>query len=260
MEKDKELLEKELKEQIELIKNSVDAYDRGSIVEYKNLATRVRVLVHDTEKSQSLLNSLGVKEEIRFFDSCFPYISNVVKISWYGLVQRHSAFKDFVPILNSYPSALTKVKFAQWWEKPVLIDAEENSLSRKRIILAVANKDGGAHVAVDLEDKSYKGYFDMTLRKTLGGMFSKDGTTWEESLAIPGTIRQIAEEILMTLDNDYVGSQNNPYEEKEGIIMAGMQIGVEPMPVKNKIGRNDLCPCGSGYKYKYCCLPKGGIL
>jgi len=23
-----------------------------------------------------------------------------------------------------------------------------------------------------------------------------------------------------------------------------------------KVGRNDLCPCGSGKKYKHCCLPK----
>ena len=24
-----------------------------------------------------------------------------------------------------------------------------------------------------------------------------------------------------------------------------------------KIGRNDPCPCGSGYKYKHCCEGKG---
>jgi hypothetical protein len=24
-----------------------------------------------------------------------------------------------------------------------------------------------------------------------------------------------------------------------------------------KTGRNDPCPCGSGKKYKHCCLPKG---
>jgi preprotein translocase subunit SecA len=24
-----------------------------------------------------------------------------------------------------------------------------------------------------------------------------------------------------------------------------------------KVGRNDLCPCGSGKKYKKCCLLKG---
>ena len=26
--------------------------------------------------------------------------------------------------------------------------------------------------------------------------------------------------------------------------------------MKSKIGRNDPCPCGSGKKYKKCCLPK----
>lgn len=32
----------------------------------------------------------------------------------------------------------------------------------------------------------------------------------------------------------------------------------KPMPVPNepKIGRNDPCPCGSGLKYKKCCLSK----
>ncbi|MBP9521733.1 MAG: SEC-C domain-containing protein [Enterococcus sp.] len=27
----------------------------------------------------------------------------------------------------------------------------------------------------------------------------------------------------------------------------------------HKIGRNDPCPCGSGKKYKKCCLGKDGI-
>jgi hypothetical protein len=27
-------------------------------------------------------------------------------------------------------------------------------------------------------------------------------------------------------------------------------------PVENKVGRNDPCPCGSGRKYKFCCLMK----
>jgi hypothetical protein len=32
--------------------------------------------------------------------------------------------------------------------------------------------------------------------------------------------------------------------------------GNEPIRVEVKIGRNDLCPCGSGKKYKKCCLSK----
>lgn len=31
-----------------------------------------------------------------------------------------------------------------------------------------------------------------------------------------------------------------------------------PVAVKNKVGRNDPCPCGSGKKYKKCCYPKYG--
>ena len=29
-----------------------------------------------------------------------------------------------------------------------------------------------------------------------------------------------------------------------------------PVTVQSKVGRNDPCPCGSGLKYKQCCLKK----
>ena len=28
------------------------------------------------------------------------------------------------------------------------------------------------------------------------------------------------------------------------------------MPRSSRVGRNDPCPCGSGKKYKHCCLAK----
>ncbi len=31
-----------------------------------------------------------------------------------------------------------------------------------------------------------------------------------------------------------------------------------PIRVATKIGRNQLCPCGSGLKYKKCCIDKEG--
>ena len=33
----------------------------------------------------------------------------------------------------------------------------------------------------------------------------------------------------------------------------------EPVVVGAKVGRNDPCPCGSGKKYKKCCLGKDGV-
>ncbi|MFZ5642933.1 MAG: SEC-C metal-binding domain-containing protein [Bacillota bacterium] len=34
----------------------------------------------------------------------------------------------------------------------------------------------------------------------------------------------------------------------------GFQIPAMPIQLKEKVGRNDPCPCGSGKKYKRCCL------
>jgi uncharacterized protein YchJ len=33
--------------------------------------------------------------------------------------------------------------------------------------------------------------------------------------------------------------------------------GHKPITVSNKINRNEICPCGSGKKYKKCCIKKG---
>jgi preprotein translocase subunit SecA len=42
---------------------------------------------------------------------------------------------------------------------------------------------------------------------------------------------------------------------------AGGEVDTKPEPIRHRgsrIGRNDPCPCGSGKKYKNCCLRKGG--
>lgn len=43
-------------------------------------------------------------------------------------------------------------------------------------------------------------------------------------------------------------------EEGEGIEEARKHAALEPVRTKHKVGRNDPCPCGSGKKYKKCCL------
>ena len=41
----------------------------------------------------------------------------------------------------------------------------------------------------------------------------------------------------------------------------GTQTDHKPQPIRNRqqrVGRNDPCPCGSGKKFKACCMKKGG--
>ncbi len=52
----------------------------------------------------------------------------------------------------------------------------------------------------------------------------------------------------------------NPKEKSDvpegGEKSAGPEKKIEPYHAGPKVGRNDPCPCGSGLKYKKCCLAK----
>jgi preprotein translocase subunit SecA len=69
----------------------------------------------------------------------------------------------------------------------------------------------------------------------------------EEMYEIMKNKREFNEEVYcskLSMLPHYTG-ETNEEEFKEGIAQA-------PIRNENKIGRNDLCPCGSG-KYKKCC-------
>ena len=61
-------LQTHLSEQIAFLKNSTKSYDEGFDGEAKRMATAIRVLVHDTPKSASLLAQLALKQ-IEFYDT-----------------------------------------------------------------------------------------------------------------------------------------------------------------------------------------------
>ncbi len=53
----------------------------------------------------------------------------------------------------------------------------------------------------------------------------------------------------------------NVRAQQEAAIASSQKSEKKPEPLRNtgkKVGRNDPCPCGSGRKYKVCCMRKGG--
>ncbi len=58
----KDELESHLREQIEFLKRSSQAYDEGYTSEAKRLAVAIRLLLHDTQNSTSLLTLLEKKD------------------------------------------------------------------------------------------------------------------------------------------------------------------------------------------------------
>lgn len=65
----KSRLEALLAEQYDFLRASAARFDDGHHHESKRLALTLRVLLHDTPKSASLLDQLGVKDTLMFVDS-----------------------------------------------------------------------------------------------------------------------------------------------------------------------------------------------
>ncbi len=249
-------LQTHLQEHLEFLRSSADAFDSGFEGEAKRIAVSIRVLVHDTQQSASLLGQLNRKSG-QFFNSALPVVAGN-KGTYSGLVVMSmvpGVGAKYVAFLDEGPTgAANYVPFDSWWHGVVFVDSKGNGLSRKDLVLAVANKDGGAHVDKSLD----RAYAELSRNNSLGWVYT-DGTT-SQALDAPekAALRQICHEILKTLVPGYVKAPKFP----EG----GMQLGgitmltgadarrrTAQLQSRRKVGRNESCPCGSGTKYKRCC-------
>lgn len=164
--------------------------------------------MHDTRISISLLTQLN-KKDILFYDIAIDYNPNNLQ-SHMGLVVgkatrtglgtgtgEYEARCDFIPP----PDKIKKVRFDDWWNKIVLVDAKHKSiLTRKDVVLTVANQDGGAHIDPNLNEA----YADLTRFNGLGYHVIVNG---KEQKFIVGpelaSIRQIAYEVLKSLKDEF---------------------------------------------------------
>jgi hypothetical protein len=163
-------LEAHLGEQLHFLEVSAESFDKGDDSEAKRMAVHIRTLLHDTPNSQSLLKLLGLKEKTVFIDSSSDKEDIV---SYTGLVLKSVGPKGgryIAPLDDAPPNQVfKKVSFDDYWEKDIFIDNKGGHFSRKRLVLAIANKDGGAHVDPELD----KEYAELTKENSLGWIYGK---------------------------------------------------------------------------------------
>tara|TARA_Y100001963_G_scaffold148356_1_gene226107 strand:- start:36 stop:833 length:798 start_codon:yes stop_codon:yes gene_type:complete len=256
-------LQEHLTDQLQFIESSITSFDNGFEGEIKRLAVSVRVLVHDTGKSTSLLTLLRQKN-VDFIDTSIPFDENN-KMTHSGLVQMSlgNRASKALPLLDDGPFS-RMASFELWWNGIVFVDKDRNEFSRKDIVLSLSNKEGGAHVDKKLDRK----YSDLRKNNSLGWIdVAADGKKTPSADQVPATMRQIAHETLKTLKPGYECHREKSGDDGVFVMGASMVEGstAPPIPKHNlpknrpvitgkKIGRNDPCPCGSGRKYKKCCL------
>ena len=134
-----------LRRQLEYLRRSCELYDAGHLDEAVRLAVVIRNLVHDTEKSKSLLLQMRIKEQVKLvtsFGLSEKLPGNFQPVSILPLFVSSAEGGTSAPFHLPIPPILITVK--EWWEEVVWM--QKSTLTRKKIILDTAHKEGGSHV------------------------------------------------------------------------------------------------------------------
>ena len=181
-----------LKRQISFLQRSATSYDAGYHDEAIRIAVVIRVLIHQTKNSTSLLSHLNATQ-IKLRSSTIGYLPGTVLFFGLGSLTIGPDGMMYVPSLDAeIPHSLS---VQDWWEQVVYVVDPSNRISRKRIILAAANQDGGAHVDSKLNSE----YAELAKAGSLGSVSrTLDGVEHYEDIQDVHfvAIRQMAHELL----------------------------------------------------------------
>jgi len=195
---DRELLS-HLEEQVRFLLRSADAYDAGDEAEAKRLATAIRVLVHDTAASHSLLTQIGIRS-LPFLDTAGPlYPRNLASETRLTIMRIGPEGASWVPKnAMDYESAPIGLPFERWWNAPVIKGQSGETYSRKDIVLSLADQDGGAHVDPAMNES----YHRLSRGNALGWEAFAAGAEVGRPMEGPelASVRQIAHELLLTIE------------------------------------------------------------
>lgn len=238
-------LQQHLEDHVGFLLSSCDAFDGGHVSEAKRLAVSLRVLLHDTPRSHSLLGQLN-RLTGKFISSAMEHQpGNLGTHGGLIMTSISRGSRHFAP-LDNVPWGERWLQFSHWWNEVIFVDGARAELTRRDLVLVVANQDGGAHVDPTLSDE-----YNRLSRHNSMGWIHHPGSVPVEGAAC-SAIRQVSHEILKTLIPRYGRIPKEPAD----LIFGGATLSVGgPLPAlarRAKIGRNEPCPCGKVVKFKHC--------
>jgi len=132
----------QLRRQLGFLHRSCWLFDSGYHDEAIRIATAVRILVHDTAKSTSLLSKLSAKS-VNLLSTCEPMEHINTCLFFEGLDKYGSG--NFTPKLGN-SCFKEEIPVDLWWQQVVILLERGRRITRRDLALAAANRDGGAHV------------------------------------------------------------------------------------------------------------------
>lgn len=142
-----------LREQYDFLRKSVGDFYRGDIAEALRIATVIRVLVHESGSSKPLLKQIASN----YLD--LPILNKKLRndsIISIPIGFRITQQEGCTPNLDLTSPGYQLDTLGNWWtldcvRMPPL--ANPISISRKKLILLLANKDGGTHVDLEISER-----------------------------------------------------------------------------------------------------------
>ena len=194
-----------LKVQLALLRSYAVQFDSGMIHMALPMATQVRVLIHQTDSSNSLLHQLDLENKLKLWHSPHSSFSRHNLLPTWDLLMMSigSEGASYLPLgsegvfnrrrdddNNVMPEIFFPLEL--WWNQTVFSQGSDY-VSRKDIVCFIANKDGGAHV-----DKE-KWPIDKYKESQLLGFYNQNGDS-PDGNPLYAAMRQIAEEILVSFE------------------------------------------------------------
>ena len=135
-----------LRQQLQFVRRSCDAFDAGAEDESFRIAIALRIIFHDKGRSTSLLRHLGLEgtkmlSSSRGLGDWKDFLAHKLDLSSPQPIR-------MVPLLGD---SFIELQLDEWWNHETVFIHDGVEYSRRMIILSAAEKDGGAHVDEELE-------------------------------------------------------------------------------------------------------------
>jgi hypothetical protein len=190
-------LDQHIAEQIGFLKASAAAYDAGMHAEAKRMAVAIRVLVHETASSHSLLGQIGQLDRLGFAASGEAIPENVLVAT--GPLTSLKGGPDGPVVSARLVDPVRWLPFATWWREPIYV-AIDGSFTRERFVLDLANKGGGAHVDRRLGNTYRQIVHDHVIGWQSGPTDGPESFENQMNNPVPASVRAITHELLTSLE------------------------------------------------------------
>lgn len=134
-----------LRKQLNFIITSCKAYDAGIREEAIRIAVAARVLFHETSQSHSLIRGHLKVTALKLRSTCSDLSRS--NSHFLGFIGIEPSTEQFRPYLDKVDRD-EQVDVETWWRSEPIMKLLRNNetITRRQLVLAAANKDGGAHV------------------------------------------------------------------------------------------------------------------